>query len=86
MELVNMMEEVANHFLEDVWAKEKMCKCYKCRFDVLAKTLNVLKPRYLVTDRGKAFSRADFLETQNNVDVLTALSAAIRIVKENPHH
>lgn len=86
MVLKNLMEEVTNYFLADVWANEKMCKCNICRLDVLAKTLNNLPPRYLVTDQGSAFSRADFLDVQSNVDVLAALSAAIRIVKENPRH
>lgn len=86
MELINLMEEVVTHFLTDVWAHEKMCKCEKCRLDVLAKTLNNLPPRYLVTDQGKAFSRADFLDVQNNVDVMAALFVAIRAVKDNPRH
>lgn len=86
MELRNLMEEVVNHFLGDVWANEKMCKCDQCRLDVLAKALNNLPPRYLVTDQGRAFSMADFLDLQNNVDVLTALSVAMRVVRENPRH
>lgn len=86
MKLVNMMEEMAEFFLNDVWAKEEMCKCTKCRLDVLAKTLNSLPPRYLVTDAGRAFTRAEFLDAQKNVDVMAALSAAVKVVKKNPLH
>ncbi|UNC91716.1 late competence development ComFB family protein [Candidatus Contubernalis alkaliaceticus] len=86
MELKNLMEEVAPEVLEDLWKKENMCRCEKCRLDILAMALNNLSPRYVVTDRGKTFSRTDFLELQNRVDVITAISNALRIVKNNPHH
>jgi competence protein ComFB len=86
MELKNLMEEVVRSALEDVWANEKMCKCEKCRLDILAKALNKLPPRYLVTDRGKIFSRADFLELQKRIDVIASLAHAVRLVKSNPRH
>ncbi len=86
MELKNLMEEVVMAALTEVWEKESMCKCEKCRLDVLATALNKLPPRYLVTNRGKVFSKADFLELQKNIDVIAALAAAVRLIKSNPRH
>ncbi|MDO9573489.1 MAG: late competence development ComFB family protein, partial [Candidatus Contubernalis sp.] len=86
MKLMNLMEEVAPEVLEDLWKKEDMYHCEKCKLDILAMALNNLPPRYVVTDRGKTFSKADFLELQKRVDVLAAISNALRIVKKNPHH
>lgn len=86
MKLRNLMEEVVNAALDDVWEKEEMCKCEKCRLDIMAYSLNKLPPRYLVTDRGQAFSRTDFLELQKNIDVIKELSGAVRAIKTNPQH
>ncbi len=86
MRLRNLMEEVVNLSLEDVWKDEKMCKCEKCRLDILAQSLNNLPTRYLVTDRGHAFSKTEFLELQKNIDVIKELAVAVRMVKNNPRH
>lgn len=85
-ELRNLMEEAVTEALDTAWADEDMCRCERCRLDILAKALNNLPPRYVVTERGKVFTRADFLELQKSIDVLTALGNAIRLVKENPRH
>jgi len=86
MELKNLMEEVVATTLTGIWDQEEMCKCEKCRLDVLAIALNKLPPRYLVTDRGKVFSRTEFLELQKNIDVIAALVSAVRAVRSNLRH
>lgn len=86
VELRNLMEEAVAEALDNAWADEEMCRCEQCRMDIMAKALNNLPPRYVVTERGHVFTRADFLVLQKNIDVLTALGNAIRQVKKNPRH
>lgn len=86
LKMTNLMEEIASTLLDDILDQEDMCNCGRCRLDVLAKTLNNIPANYVVNERGKAFSRAEFLELQKSVDIYAALAAAIRIVKENPRH
>ncbi len=86
LELKNLMEEVVTSTLPEVWKNIDMCKCEKCRLDIIAISLNHLPPRYIVSQRGEVYSRTDFLVLQKRVDIMTAVSNAIHIVKKNPHH
>ena len=48
--------------------------------------LNNLKPKYVATDRGEMYARLDDMSVQSEVEVIQALTAAIEIVRKNPHH
>ncbi len=86
-ELINYMETIVFNKL-DVLLKnqEDICKCEQCRLDIAALALNVLPPRYVVTDKGKIYARIDTLETQFEIDVLLAIEKAIQLVRQNPRH
>jgi len=88
MELRNLMEGLVTQRLDEVLAEEsnKICRCEQCRLDMVAIALNDLPPRYVVTQRGETYSKADLLEVQRFVDVLTALAKAVKIVNNNPRH
>ncbi|VBB06872.1 late competence development protein comfb [Lucifera butyrica] len=87
MELKNYMEQMVWNNLDEVLdAYPKACKCEKCRYDIVALALNFLPPRYVVTDKGGTYTRIKALEQQFNVDIITALSNAIKIVNSEPHH
>jgi competence protein ComFB len=84
--LINLMEEVVSSLVDEVIQKADMCGCDRCRLDVMAVSLNHLPPRYVVSDKGKAFSKADFLDMQNNVSVLRELTRAAEVVRSHPRH
>ncbi len=88
MELRNLMEILVVRRLDEVLddEKEEVCRCNQCRMDMAALALNDLTPRYVVTQRGETYSKADLLEVQRFVDVLTAISKAVKIVHNNPRH
>jgi competence protein ComFB len=88
MELRNLMEALVMQRLDEVLTEEnnEVCQCEQCRLDMAAIALNDLPPRYVVTQRGETYSKADLLEVQRFVDVLTALAKAVKIVKNNPRH
>lgn len=87
MELKNYMEDIVWQNLGIVLDKyEGMCKCYKCRYDIMALALNFLPPRYVVTQAGETFTRVKSLEQQFSVDIITAITNAIIIVSSRPRH
>jgi competence protein ComFB len=84
--LQNLMEETVLQAIEKFMDKESMCTCEQCRLDVAAIALNNLPPRYVVTPKGASYARADLLELQKYVDVIGAITKAIKLVKEHPRH
>ncbi|WP_408643043.1 late competence development ComFB family protein [Thermosinus carboxydivorans] len=86
LELKNYMEKLVWQQLDNVLAAQPdLCKCEKCRYDIAALALNFLPPRYVVTNKGETFTRIKTLEQQFYVDIVTAISHAITIVKAHPH-
>ncbi|MDW7652366.1 MAG: late competence development ComFB family protein [Bacillota bacterium] len=86
MELRNLMEELVYQRLNEVLAAEKTeaCNCEQCRLDMAALALNDLPPRYVVTQRGATYSKADILEIQRYVDVVAAVTKAVKVVQQKP--
>lgn len=87
MQVKNLMEDIVWSNVDRIMAHHKMqCGCERCKYDIVALALNYLPPRYFVSQKGETFSRIRSLEQQFNVDVITALSNAIKIVNSDPHH
>jgi competence protein ComFB len=84
--LQNLMEETVLAALQDLVTKQNICNCEQCRLDIAAIALNNLPPRYVVTPKGASYARADLLEVQKYVDVIGAVTKAIKLVKEHPRH
>lgn len=87
MELKNYMEDLVLQQLDNLIIDNgNMCKCEKCRYDIAAMALNILPPRYVVTDKGETYVKIKAQEQQFVVDIITAITAGMDIVKKNPHH
>jgi competence protein ComFB len=88
MELRNLMESLVMQRLDELSASEKgaFCSCGQCRMDIAALALNDLPPRYVVTQRGETYSKADILEIQRYVDVVSAVAKAVSLVQKKPRH
>ena len=43
-------------------------------------------PRYVTTDLGRAAVKLDSYISQNRADVYAAISAALKVVRQNPRH
>lgn len=87
MEIRNFMEDMVKNTLEELLAdKEDMCKCEKCRLDIMAIALNNIKPRYVVTVKGRVYAKLSELEIQFRADVIRELAKAISMVKGKPQH
>ncbi len=86
LKLKNYMEIVVEHKLNDILSYVNICKCNKCRLDIMAIALNDLPPKYVVTDMGELFAKVGELASQFEVDAETALIKAALFVGKNPKH
>lgn len=86
MILKNYMEEIVFSLIDDVLKDIDVCKCEKCKMDIIAIALNNLPTKYVVTERGELYSKVNILKLQVGVDVITAITRAAMMVKERPHH
>lgn len=73
------MEEMLRHYPE-------VCHCVRCRLDIAAIALNNLPPRYVVSERGAALTRASGLDVQITADTVCELTRAIELVRREPRH
>lgn len=87
MELKNCMEPLVWQYIPDVLASHRdICTCEHCRYDIAALALNFLPPRHVVTTKGETIAKVRSLEQQFYVDLVSAITNAVTIVKSRPHH
>jgi len=87
MELKNYMEELVLQQMDAMMsANHELCCCAQCRHDIAAVALTILPARYVVTPKGETYTRIKALEQQFVVNVITALTEGIEIVRKRPHH
>ncbi|AXH98407.1 competence protein ComFB [Sporosarcina sp. PTS2304] len=86
MKVHNIMEVVVVDVLKKYKDQLHMpCTCEQCMNDVLAMTLNHLKPQYIVKDSNSAYVRAlHEADRQGSTAILTKVAWAARVVAENP--
>lgn len=87
MELKNFMEDLVMQQIDAIIStSSNVCSCEKCRYDIAAMALNILPARYVVTTKGETYTKIKAQEQQFVVDIITAITAGIDIVKNHPHH
>lgn len=87
MELHNYIEKVVREVLDEMLSrKNDICKCEKCRLDMMAIALNNLPPQYYVSDKGEVFSKLMSTYADMRTKVLTEVTKAIMQVEKQPFH
>lgn len=84
--LKNYMEEIVFSIIDDVLKDIDVCKCERCKMDIIAITLNNLPSKYVVAEKGELYSKVNMFKMQVEVDVMTEIIKAAMIVKKNPQH
>ncbi|GMA50579.1 hypothetical protein GCM10025857_19360 [Alicyclobacillus contaminans] len=86
--LYNVTEVLVRAMLEDAYIHKGRlaCECDQCVGDILAIALNHLPTRYVSTDQGTMYVKAQYFNPQLQSDILRELAAAARIVAERPRH
>lgn len=84
--LKNTMEEVVARNIDSILNVMNICKCEKCRMDIMAISLNDLPAKYVVTEAGELYTKVRELGQQFEVNVETAIIKAAIFVTKNPQH
>lgn len=84
--LKNYMEEIVFSVIDDVLKDIDVCKCERCKMNIIAISLNNLPSKYVVTEKGELYSKVNMFKMQVEVDVMTEIIKAAMIVKKNPQH
>jgi competence protein ComFB len=83
----NYMEDIVLRNIESQKTKNtKACWCARCEKDVFAFALNKLPAKYVVTDKGRMYTKLQEMETQLNADVTREVYKAIETVAANKRH
>lgn len=88
MSVVNVTELLVETALKDAYlGKGRLaCECQRCIEDVMAIALNHLSVRYVSTDEGIAYVKAQYFDQQLQSDVLRELAFAAATVSKSPRH
>ena len=86
LRLRNYTEEAVTQYMNRWYKEADACQCEVCRLDVMALMMNNLKPKYVVTDKGALYAQLDEFDPQNKIDFMTAMTLAVKIVKDSPRH
>ncbi len=84
--LKNSNEEMVAELTTQLMAETDMCRCEKCRLDVMAIALNQLAPCYVVSIKGGLLANIESTTVQMQADGLSAVLHGINIVKQTPKH
>ncbi len=87
MKIFNYMEEVVKEKLDEIMdERNDLCKCQKCRLDIMVWALNRVPPKYVITEKGRMYTKLREQETQFKADVVRELVKAVQQVSKNPQH
>ena len=84
--LKNYMEDLVIKRTDEILKSMDVCKCDKCKLDIIALALNSLPSKYVVSAKGELYAKVSELEQQFDIDVETAIIKAAFFVNENPRH
>jgi competence protein ComFB len=91
MEIRNIMEEAVRVVVEELFETEKgdkrlgFCTCDQCKLDVECYVLNRVKPEYIVSSRGLAYSEKEGLDkVQRRADVISLVKEGWGKVSHRP--
>ncbi|MCX7025516.1 MAG: late competence development ComFB family protein [Spirochaetes bacterium] len=80
MEIHNLTEDLVRTTLDELFDEEEkaktlgFCTCYQCRLDVTCYALNKVKPEYVVSGRGLAYSGQDYADKlQRTADIVVVI-------------
>lgn len=86
VELKNYMEILVDQIFDKTTQDMDICKCERCRLDIMAIALNKLEPRYVVSDQGYLYTKLNMIQQQHSADVIAAITQASMVVGGNKNH
>ncbi len=86
LELKNYMEILVNQMFDMATQDMEVCKCDRCKLDIMAVALNQLQPRYVVSDESYLYVKLSMLQQQFSTDIIAAITKGTMIVSGNERH
>ena len=87
MKIRNYMEDMVSDRLDELLAeRDDICGCQKCKLDMMVWALNHLPPKYVITEKGRLYTKLTGQELQFRADIVKELTRAILRVSKNPNH
>ncbi|MGM0420109.1 MAG: late competence development ComFB family protein [Bacillota bacterium] len=80
--VIEKIEEIIN--TKDQF--EDLCTCHHCLLDIASYTLNRIPAKYISSPRGSLHAKLIEFEQQVNVDIVSVVTRAIKIISKNPRH
>lgn len=84
--LKNYMEILVDQMFDVTTKNMDICKCNKCKLDIMAIALNRLQPRYVVTDEGELYTKLNMFQQQYSADIIAAITHGTMIVGADERH
>ncbi|EOD00280.1 late competence development ComFB family protein [Caldisalinibacter kiritimatiensis] len=75
----NYMEILVKNALNEIIDKYDICKCDKCKKDIMAIALNNLPPKYFLSSNDESEKTSFLLDRQIKISVLAKVIEAIEI-------
>lgn len=88
-ELRNNTEKIVLETMSEILTKpeyEETCKCRQCLIDIASYALNRLPAKYIASPKGNLQTKIAEFENQVNVDAVSVVKKAIKVVTKNPRH
>ena len=83
--LFNITEKLVLKKLNATLKRVNCCRCDRCKKDIIAITLNNLKPLYIVATKDEIDQKIDNMKDLGS-KVTTEVIKAILVVRKNPRH
>jgi competence protein ComFB len=84
--LENHTEVIVLQTIEELLSKEEFSdvpQTDEALLDIATYSLNRLPPKYVATQKGEVYTKAEELEQQHSVDILAVVAKAIKVITEN---
>lgn len=87
-ECKNYSEELVRDMLFKILEQyPTICQCDKCIADIMALSLNCVKPKYVSTEKGMIYTKAlNEIDKQEKISISASIIKAIEKVSSNPNH
>lgn len=87
--LKNHTEDLVLETMEELLVENQynnICTCRQCLLDIASYALNRLPPKYIASAKGDLHTKISEFHQQAQVDLISAVTRAIKKVAKNPHH
>ena len=83
--LYNITEKIVMNKLDATLKKMNCCRCDRCKADIVAISLNNLKPKYIVATKEEVKEKIHELNKMGS-EITTEVIKAVLTVRKNPRH